>query len=156
MILGLSIAALILAADQLSKYLVLNHVLEITRIIPVTPFFNIVEAWNTGISFSMFSNGGFWGMIALCIVALVIVAALIWWLKGEKHAPSQVALGMIIGGALGNIIDRIRFGAVFDFLDVYWGDYHWPAFNIADSFISIGAVLLIIYSFINSRKKENS
>lgn len=154
MILGLSVALVVLLADQLSKYYILNYTLSDTLAIPVTSFFNIVRAWNTGISFSMFSNGGFWGTVALCVVALVIVAALIWWLKDEKHKLSQVALGMIIGGALGNIIDRIRLGAVFDFLDVYWADYHWPAFNVADSFISLGAIILIVFSIINAGKEK--
>lgn len=154
MILGICTALVVILVDQLSKYWILSHVLENDYIIRLTPFFNIVKAWNTGASFSMFSDKGALGAIVLCVVALAIVAALLWWLKGEKNRLSQLALGMIIGGAIGNVIDRVRIGAVFDFLDVYWGSHHWPAFNAADSFICIGAVILIIQSIVIEIKKE--
>ena len=91
----------------------------------------------------MFNNYGNFGVLLLSGLALVIVFALFFWLKDEKNRLTQAALGMIMGGALGNVIDRLRYGAVFDFLDVHVGDSHWPAFNVADSFICIGAGVII-------------
>ena len=155
MLIGLGIAFVAAVLDQLSKFFVLNYVLETYPYIKITPFFNIVNAWNTGVSFSMFSSGGLSGKILLSSAALVIVALLLWWLSKEKKKILQIALGLIIGGALGNVIDRIRLGAVFDFLDFYVSDYHWPAFNIADSTICIGAVIFLIDSLFLSKKGED-
>lgn len=145
MLLGLIAAVAAIVIDQLSKYLVLNYVVDSSSVVILAPFFNFVRAWNTGVSFSMFNDGGLVGMIALTAVALVIVAFLVNWLRQEKSKIVQVALGMIIGGAIGNVIDRIRLGAVFDFLDFHIGSSHWPAFNAADSFICVGAVMIIIH-----------
>lgn len=153
MFLGLSVAALILVLDQASKYYVMHHILGAYALINYTSFFNLVQAWNTGVSFSMFNNWGYLGVIALSGVALTIVGFLVYWLYTEKSRYNQVALGFIIGGAIGNVIDRIRLGAVFDFLDFYVGDRHWPAFNLADSFICIGAFMIILYSLVNYKKE---
>lgn len=152
---GLSIALVVVLLDQLSKYFMLHEVLGENVYIEVTPFFNWVRAWNTGVSFSMFNNYGNLGTILLSVVAGAIIAALLVWLKGEKNRLTQAALGMIIGGAIGNVIDRIRLGAVFDFLDFHIMDNHWPAFNLADSFICIGAVILIAQSiFVKKEEKQ--
>ena len=144
MLTGLIIACIVTIFDQLSKYLVLDYVLKTYTHIKICSFFNIVNAWNTGVSFSMFSSNGSIGTIFLTVAALIIVTMLLWWLKKEKSPLMQTALGFIIGGALGNIIDRIRFGAVFDFLDFHLAGYHWPAFNVADSMICIGAAIILI------------
>lgn len=155
MLIGLNIALLVVLLDQLSKYYMLHEVLHNTMIIYVTPFFNLVRAWNTGVSFSMFNNYGNVGAWALSGLAMVIVLFLLYWLKNEKNKFAKYALGMIIGGAIGNVIDRIRLGAVFDFLDFYIGESHWPAFNVADSFICVGATILIIQSlFFHHKHKE--
>ena len=154
MLFGLLIALGVVIIDQVSKYVILHYVLTDYAAIVLAPFFAIVRAWNTGVSFSMFNDFGINGVYILSGVAIIIVLALLKWLKTEKSRMMQVALGFIIGGALGNVIDRIRLGAVFDFLDFYVGDYHWPAFNAADSFICMGAALVIINGFIPS-KKEN-
>ena len=154
MLFGLLIALGVVIIDQVSKYVILHYVLTDYAAIVLAPFFAIVRAWNTGVSFSMFNDFGINGVYILSGIAIIIVLALLKWLKTEKSRMMQVALGFIIGGALGNVIDRIRLGAVFDFLDFYVGDYHWPAFNAADSFICIGAALVIINGFIPS-KKEN-
>ncbi len=153
MILGLSVALIVLICDQLSKFWMLHYVLAEKSVIEIFPCFNLVKAWNTGVSFSMFNNGGTLGVVALSFLALAIVAFLIKWLYSEKNQWIQVALGMIIGGALGNVIDRVSYGAVFDFLDLYWKNIHWPAFNVADSFICIGAVIIIAHSLWNGSKK---
>ena len=155
MFLGFAIALVVVLFDQLSKYYMLNEVLGEQAVIEVTPFFNWVRAWNTGVSFSMFNDYGSAGAIMLSVVAGVIVIALIIWLKNERDRLAQAALGMVIGGAIGNVIDRVRLGAVFDFLDFHIADSHWPAFNLADSFICAGAVILIIQSiFIKKEEKQ--
>ena len=154
MLIGLNIALLVVFLDQLSKYYMLNEILGLQNIVIITPFFSLVRAWNTGVSFSMFNNYGNVGAWALSAVALMIVVFLLVWLKTEKNKVAQVALGMIIGGAIGNVIDRIRLGAVFDFLDLHIGENHWPAFNLADSFICIGAAVLILQSMIAYGKQK--
>lgn len=154
MILGLLIALGVIIVDQVSKYVVMHYILSEYVALVVAPFFAVVRAWNTGVSFSMFNNFGIKGVYILSGVALIIVALLLKWLKSEKNRLVQVALGFIIGGALGNVIDRIHLGAVFDFLDFYVGDHHWPAFNMADSFICIGAALIIIHSLLFIKKRE--
>lgn len=151
---GLSIAFAAVLLDQLSKYYMLNEVLGQSAIIVISPVFNLVKAWNTGVSFSMFNNYGSLGAFLLSGVALVIVGFLLYWLKNEANRLSQIALGMIIGGAIGNVIDRVRLGAVFDFLDFHIGESHWPAFNLADSFICIGAAILVLQSVCHYLKKE--
>ena len=158
MFIGLNIALAVILLDQLSKYYMLNEVLSDRMGLYVAPFFNLVRAWNTGVSFSMFNNYGSLGVWMLSGVAIVIVGFLLWWLKNEKTRMGQVALGMIIGGAIGNVIDRVRLGAVFDFLDLHIGTSHWPAFNVADSFICVGAGLLILQSlivYIKNKKGES-
>ncbi len=144
MLLGLSVALVVVVVDQLSKYYMLNEVLGSWAVVTVAPMFNLVRAWNTGVSFSMFNNYGNLGVWLLSGAALLIVAFLLFWLKNETNRWGQAALGMIIGGAIGNVIDRVRLGAVFDFLDFHIGENHWPAFNVADSFICIGATILIL------------
>lgn len=151
---GLGIAAAVLLLDQASKYWILNDVLAERSFIIYTSFFNLVKAWNTGVSFSMFNDWGWVGILVLSLLALTIVGFLFNWLRHEKNRYMQAALGMIIGGALGNVIDRVRLGAVFDFLDFHIGVHHWPAFNVADSFICIGAVMIIVYSIAVKTEKE--
>lgn len=116
------------------------------------PFFNIILVWNNGVSFSMFSSHSLIGKIALIILSISITCYIIYLLKQEKNKLNKFAFILIISGALGNIFDRIRYGAVIDFLDFYIGSYHWPAFNFADIFICFGVFLLII----NSIKKNNN
>lgn len=144
--LGLLLAGLVAFLDQVSKWLVLEFLMQQTHVIKITPFFNIVSAWNRGVSFSMFSSSHPATPIILSILALIIVGCLIRWLRDVKDCWTVVALGLIIGGAVGNIIDRVRFGAVYDFLDFYVGSYHWPAFNVADSCVSIGACMIILHA----------
>ena len=144
--LGLLTAFVVLVADQLSKLWVRADLLGERGIIMVNDYFNIVSAWNTGVSFSMFNDYGLWGVIGLSVLAIGIVGYLLYWMSREQDKFLCVTLGFIVGGALGNVIDRVRLGAVFDFLDFHIGTHHWPAFNVADSFICIGAVLIILHS----------
>lgn len=150
--LGLSIAVVILVLDQLSKWWILERVMQPPRLIEVTSFFNLLLVWNRGVSFGLFNNGAGWNVYVLPAVALIIVAGLAFWLWRVDRPLIAVAIGMIMGGAVGNVIDRLRFGAVVDFLDVHAFDYHWPAFNIADSGITIGAIILVADSLFPRRE----
>ncbi len=143
MLFGLTVAAVAAFLDQLSKALVYGYLTETAPMVQVTSFFNLVATWNTGVSFSMFDDMGAMGVYILSAFSLVVACGLIYWLSKETTLYMRIALGLVIGGALGNVIDRLRFGAVFDFLDVHALGYHWPAFNLADSFICIGAILII-------------
>lgn len=141
---GVLVALITIALDQLQKW----HMLEVVRIaerppIEVTPFFNLVMVWNTGISFGLFSGHDGAGALFLIALALVIVTVMAVWLWRSADRLLGVAIGLVIGGALGNVIDRVRFGAVADFFDLHFYGYHWPAFNIADSAIFIGVALLL-------------
>lgn len=137
--------ALTLLLDLISKWWIVDHVMAPPKVIPLTPFFNIVMVWNRGVSFGLFNSSatGQWVLIALAVVLIVV---LLVWLSRAENRLVATALGLIIGGAVGNVIDRVRFGAVADFLDFYWGGWHWPAFNVADSAIAVGAALLILDS----------
>ncbi len=147
--LGLLIALGVLIADQTSKLWVVFKVMDPPQVIEVFPFFNLVMAWNRGVSFGMFnSNSGFgpWVFFALSLTISLFLAVWLW--KSETKLLG-LALGMIIGGAIGSAIDRVHFGAVADFLDFYVGNWHWPAFNIADCGITIGAGILILDSILD-------
>ena len=157
MLTGILTALVVVVFDQLSKALVYGYLSEVGHVVAVTGFFNLVSAWNRGVSFSMFNDLGQWGVFILSGFALIVVSFLCYWLKKEKNRQMQIALGFVIGGAVGNVIDRVRLGAVFDFLDFYVHSYHWPAFNVADSFICIGAFLIIVnglcHCSLNKEKK---
>lgn len=149
---GLFVAVLVIMADQLTKFFADAQFIE-NKPLVVNEYFNLIKVWNTGVSFSMFNNHGKIGVILLSLFALLVVAFLLHWMYKELDKTKIIALGMIVGGALGNVIDRVRFGAVLDFLDFHYKSSHWPAFNVADSFICIGALILIILEIKDSRKK---
>jgi signal peptidase II len=141
---GLFLATLVIVADQVTKWLMLD-VLDLgANPITVTSFFNMVLVWNRGVSFGMFSEAGSAGPWILAGLAIGVVSGLLYWLRQAEGWFTVVGLGLVIGGALGNVIDRIRFGAVVDFLDFHIAGYHWPAFNVADSAICVGAGLLLL------------
>jgi signal peptidase II len=141
---GLTAALVAFLTDQFSKFYIgsLFDGDPTTRV--VNARFNLVHAFNTGVSFSMFDNGGRIGQIVLILFALAVVAFLGCWLRREKDPWTALALGLIIGGALGNVADRLYFGAVRDFLDFHYEGWHWPAFNGADTFICLGAFLICV------------
>ncbi len=151
-ILGVIIATCALILDQLTKYWILYDVMQPPRVIEVTPFFNIVLAWNRGVSFGMFNEASTYGPHLLTALALVIVVALSVWLYKAETRFTALALGLIIGGALGNVIDRVQFGAVVDFLDFHAMGYRWPAFNVSDASICIGAAMLVLESLFQPGK----
>lgn len=149
--LGLSVA--IIALDQWSKHLIETHLsfLETRVILPV---FDLVRAHNRGVAFSMFNNASGWQRWAFSGLALVVSAVLVTWLaRLERRAQLMAAaLALILAGALGNLVDRLRLGSVVDFLQVHWGEHYFPAFNVADSAITVGAILLLLDALLGSRQ----
>ena len=151
--LGIIVAVMALIVDQLSKYIMVEKVMRpegvmetpffTDKIIEILPFFQLRMAWNTGISFSMFSSGESTCHILLA-VQITVTCVIIWYLRQLDRPLLLVAGGLIIGGAVGNIVDRAMFCAVADFLDFYWGTWHFPTFNVADSCISVGAGLWLL------------
>ena len=143
-----AIAALgILILDQASKWWVLEVFdLPAKVSVPVLPMLNLTMVWNRGITFGLLSSDSTLAATLLAALALGVVVALGLWLRRAERLPVALALGAVSGGAVGNVIDRLRFGAVFDFIDFYVGDWHWPAFNLADSAIFVGVVLLLFDS----------
>lgn len=149
---GLGLAAAVLILDQVTKWWILGTVMQPPRIIPVTPFFNLVMGWNQGVSFGFLNSESSGGALLISLAVVAITAVLGVWLYRADRLRVALGIGLIIGGALGNLADRVYWGAVLDFLDFYAGDYHWPAFNVADSGISIGAAVLILDSLFNREK----
>ncbi len=158
--LAIGLAAAVIVLDQLSKAWLYDYLIAGgRRLIEVLPFFNLVTVWNYGVSFGLFNGGQQGGAWAFVILALAIVAALAVWLRRTDRALVAAAIGLVIGGALGNVVDRLRLGAVFDFLDFHAFGWHWPAFNLADSAITIGVALLFVDSLFSGReesKRESS
>jgi signal peptidase II len=151
---GYLIAALTTLADQLHKWYMLEIVNISKKPIHVADFFNLVMVWNPGISFGMFRNHNYSAYI-FSALALVIVAFLSAWLYKTTSRFSMIAIGFVIGGALGNVADRLRFGAVADFFDFHVQHYHWPAFNIADAMVFTGAVMLCIESAFGKNQQRS-
>jgi signal peptidase II len=153
--LGLSVAALTVILDQLTKAAVLAFFAHAglddgTR---VAPFFNLVLTYNRGVSFGLFNSGsGGRDALLFSLVAGAIVAGLVWWLARAESPLLAVAIGLIVGGAAGNVADRIRLGAVVDFLDFHLGSWHWPAFNLADSAICIGVAAMLLDGLLLQRQ----
>ena len=146
--LGLGVALGVAAADWLSKYVILNIInLPERRTIPILPFFDLTMVWNRGVSFGMLQADAFAGRIALIGFTLAVTAVVMVWLWRNHDILSAIALGGILGGALGNIHDRLIYGAVADFFDFHLMGYHWYVFNVADAAISIGVILLLIRNF---------
>jgi signal peptidase II len=143
---GLAAAIAVLLLDQLSKAAIVGFFTgrPLGEREMVTPFFDIVLIYNRGMSFGLFNTGGGLNALLFSLVAAAIVAILIYWLNRVESPFLAVAIGLIIGGAIGNVIDRIRFGAVVDFLDFHAGSWHWPAFNVADSAICIGVAVMLL------------
>lgn len=150
--LGLTAAALVMLLDQATKWWIVFEVMQPPTVIPVTPFFNIVMTWNRGVSFGMFDSASSLNNVILPVLAAVIIGVLLTWLRRAANRWVATAIGIIIGGAIGNIIDRLHFGAVADFLDFHAAGYHWPAFNVADSGITVGAIILIVDSLFDHKK----
>lgn len=165
----LGLVCMLIIADQLSKWAVTERIIrpEIyngangldfiswyvespVRLpfasVEILPFFNLVMVWNQGVSFGMFANLGDIGPLLLIVLSAVISIWFLAWLFTSTNVTQKTAIAIVIGGAIGNVIDRVRFGAVIDFLDFHLLGWHYPAFNIADSAIVIGVFILIFYT----------
>ena len=149
---ALIIAFCILALDQITKTIAVSAFAG--KVIEVLPFFNLVLVWNRGISFGLFNQHSAYGPYLLIALALVIIAFFVTWLRKTDHPPLQIAMCAVIAGALGNVIDRVIYGAVVDFLDFHAFGYHWPAFNIADSAVVLGIAFILADSIFFERKRE--
>ena len=150
------LAAAIVVADQLTKWVVLANFAHGERR-EITDFLNLVLVYNKGAAFSMFADAPGWQtplLIAFALAAAGIVSYLIVRNPGKRLLC--FGLAFILGGALGNVIDRLRFGHVVDFLDFHAMGWHWPAFNVADSGITVGAVLLILDGFVQHEKRASA
>ena len=151
--LGLTLAGVIIAADQATKAWALDRLFETREFIVALPFLNFVPVWNRGVSFGMLSSAEEWAPYALAGFATLVSIALLVWLFRADRRFLAIGLAAVIGGAIGNVIDRLRFGAVVDFIDIHAAGYHWPAFNIADAAITLGVIVLLIDSFQSDRTK---
>jgi lipoprotein signal peptidase len=159
--LGLIAGLLVLVADQASKWWVLN-VLDLPELrqVVLLPVLNLTMVWNRGVTFGLLNGLGSWGHVLLALVSLAVVSALGVWLRRAESPVVATAIGAIAGGAIGNVIDRLRFGAVVDFIHAHvdspWGDVSWYVFNVADAAIVCGVAALIIESQFSRRRPEKS
>jgi signal peptidase II len=154
---ALAFSAVILVLDQVSKEMVLDFFSTRSGSVEVLPFFNLVLVYNPGVSFGMLQAGSTFMPWVLTGVASLITLSLLLWLAGADKAVTAAALALVIGGATGNIIDRVRMGAVVDFLDFHAFGLHWPAFNVADSGVVCGAALLLLQSLVfDTRNRQSS
>lgn len=156
---GLIFAVLLLAIDQASKFWILESLqLPELRSLPLLALgpvgIDLTMVWNRGVTFGLFSGGGAWNHLILAALALVVAGFLLRWLARSDTALVTYALGAVIGGAIGNVIDRMRFGAVVDFIDVHAWGWHWYVFNIADAAIVCGVVALVVDALIRPETKR--
>jgi signal peptidase II len=175
---GLAIICSVILLDQYTKWLVIDALRSPAAVHPgfltwltslnildghevfshktLSPFLNFVMVWNKGISFGMMDNQSSHAAPALIALSLMIALALAAWLARSAQKTIAVALSLIIGGALGNVVDRVRFDAVEDFIDFHLEQHHWPAFNVADSCIVIGAGILMLISLLDKEDAKRT
>jgi len=152
MALWLGIALLVLVLDQFTKVLVLGA-FQLGDSTPITSFFNLVRVHNHGAAFSFLAGAGGWQRWFFTGIGVFAAIFMVWMLR--SHAGQKLfslAISLILGGAIGNVVDRLLHGYVVDFLDFYWGAWHFPAFNVADAGISVGAALLILDEILRVRR----
>jgi signal peptidase II len=151
------ISTLIIVLDQLAKYWAVTQ-LPLHQAVNVMPYFDWYLTYNRGAAFSFLADAGGWQRWFFTITAIMISSVIFFWIK--KLEPNEkmtaTSLSLILGGAIGNLIDRIYLGYVVDYVQIWLGNYPWPAFNIADAAISIGAVILILTSFTDSKKSVDN
>ncbi len=151
------LALVVFLADIGIKFLVMDHIgYGWVNRVEVLPFFNLLYIHNPGAAFSFLSNQSGWQRWLFTVIALVVVVFLIVWMarQSAKEKWNNIAYALIIGGAVGNMFDRMVHGFVVDYLDFFWGNYHWPAFNLADSAICIGAAMIILEGLFSKKKPE--
>jgi signal peptidase II len=150
----LIIAALVIALDQITKLWVRSQ-LGLYESVPVIGCLSLTHVRNTGSAFGLFANQAF--LLTLVAIVGLVTIMLFYRYLSRSSILGISALGLVFGGAVGNLIDRLRFGYVTDFVDVrLWRDFHWPAFNVADSAITVGSIMLAIFIFFTIRKRDGS
>ncbi len=155
--LALTLAVIVLVLDQASKWVILTQVMVPPRVVEVTGFFNLVLTYNTGVSFGLFGGtAAAWKPWALGGLALAVSAGLLYWLARQPERLLGLAVGLIVGGALGNALDRAHQPGVVDFLDFYLFGWHWPAFNLADSSIFLGVAILVFDGLFRERVRSKN
>ena len=147
------LAGVVLILDQCSKWIA-DSLLGPHEVIPLLPFLALRKAYNPGAAFSFLSDASGWQRWLFVGLALLVIGVLVAWLRRLPRGQVRMALALalILGGAAGNLIDRVIYGHVIDFIDLYYGVWHWPTFNIADSAITVGAVLLLLDAFLGRRE----
>ena len=152
----LSVSLAVIVIDQVTKSVAVSN-LVMFQPVNLFPGFNFTLMYNEGAAFSFLSDASGWQRWFFTTVAIVVSIAIVFWLRSLSTGQRMTALSLslILGGALGNVWDRILLGHVVDFIDVYYASYHWPAFNIADSAISVGAAILIVDSLLQARREKN-
>jgi signal peptidase II len=141
-----TLAISVAVADQLTK-LAVSTLMYYGQSIPLTGFFNLVHVWNTGAAFSFLADAGGWQRYFFIVITLGVSIALVVMLRKPRTRTEALGYSLVLGGALGNGFDRVVRGYVVDYLDFYWRNWHWPAFNVADSGITLGVFLLVLNTF---------
>lgn len=141
--------------DQVSKYLAVTYI-EPHQVIEVMPFFNLVVRYNPGAAFSFLADAGGWQVVFFTAISILVSLTIVIWLFNTpmKNRWLNIALSLILAGALGNLYDRVTLGQVIDFIDWYYASYHWPAFNVADSAIMLGALMMVLEGFFQPNQQE--
>jgi signal peptidase II len=151
------ISGLVVILDQITKWIA-DRSLELHVPVSVMPSFNFTLVYNSGAAFSLLSEAGGWQRWFFSLLTASICVLLLIWLKRlqEHEKPAAIGLTLVLGGALGNLIDRLMYGYVIDFIQWYYQGYYWPTFNVADSAISVGATLLVLQGLIFNEKSHQS
>ncbi|MFT7300109.1 MAG: signal peptidase II [Porticoccus sp.] len=149
------LAALIIFIDQLTKHWV-SSAFSYGETLQIFPFLNLTLVHNMGAAFSFLSEAGGWQRWFFAVVSVVVTVVIVVWLSrlSDRQVLLALALSLVLGGAIGNLWDRVLLGYVVDFVDLYYRHYHWPAFNVADAAITLGALLLILESLLASKEKK--
>jgi len=151
---AMALIVVTLVADQVSKELLLGYLLKTGAMVSVIDgFFRLVVVWNRGVSFGLLGGDRALPPWVLSVIAVAVCIGLFVWLRRTDRRLGGWGIGLVIGGAIGNVIDRARWGAVFDFADFHVGQWHWPAFNVADSAIVAGVGLMLIDSLVGEKQR---
>ena len=148
------VSVVVLLLDQCTKLLA-DAMLVLHQPVAVVPYLSMYKAYNSGAAFSFLGDASGWQRWFFIVLAMIVIGVLVVWLRRlQAHeVRTSLALSLILGGAAGNLVDRLVYGYVIDFIDVYYDSWHWPAFNVADAAISVGAFLLLLDAFSGSREK---
>jgi signal peptidase II len=149
------VSVVVLLLDQCTKLLA-DAMLVLHQPVAVVPYLSMYKAYNSGAAFSFLGDASGWQRWFFIALAMIVIGVLVVWLRRlpAHETRTSLALSLILGGAAGNLVDRLVYGYVIDFIDVYYDSWHWPAFNVADAAISVGAFLLLLDAFSGGREKS--